>query len=83
MEPYRRDDPFDYWIWKDICTGVQAAFFYETGTVAGRRDELGDRYRSSYGTGLRLISASGFVYRADLAAGDEGSEVVVIFNYPF
>jgi hypothetical protein len=44
---------------------------------------VGDIYRSSYGLGLRLISASGFVYRADYATGDEGSEVSVIFSYPF
>ena len=42
-----------------------------------------EKFKSSYGLGIRLISASGFVYRADLAAGDEGTETVIIFGYPF
>jgi hypothetical protein len=75
--------PFDYFIWKDVRTGLQAAFFYETGSVADKRSDLGDIYRSSYGAGFRLISASGFVYRADYATGDEGGSFVLIFNYPF
>jgi hypothetical protein len=75
--------PFDYFIWKDVRTGVQAAFFYETGSVADKRSGLGAIYRSSYGAGFRLISASGLVYRADLSTGDEGGSFVLIFNYPF
>ena len=36
------------------------------------RSDLGDIYRSSYGIGLRMVSGSGFVYRAGYATGDEG-----------
>lgn len=75
--------PFDYFIWKDVRTGVQVAFFAETGSVGETKDEVGETFKSTYGVGLRLVSASGFVYRADLAGGDEGTEAVVIFNYPF
>lgn len=74
--------PFDYFIWKDVRSNLQVAFFAETGSVAETRDEL-DKFKSSYGVGFRLISASGFVYRADIAAGDEGTEFVLIFGYPF
>ena len=75
--------PFDYLFWKDVRTGIQIAFFGETGTVAETSGELWKRSRSSYGTGLRLVTASGSVYRADIAFGDEGSEVSVIFFYPW
>jgi len=75
--------PFDYFIWKDVRTGVQLAFFAETGSVGETRDEVGDTFKSTYGIGIRLVSASGFVYRADIAGGDEGTELSVIFNYPF
>lgn len=75
--------PFNYFIWKDVRTNVQWAFFAETGSVGETRDEVGDTFRSSVGTGLRLISGSGYAYRADIATGSEGAEVTVIFNYPF
>ena len=54
--------PFDYWIWKDVATGIQLALFSETGSVAEVNSELGNIWRSSYGFGFRLVSASGFVY---------------------
>lgn len=75
--------PFDYFIWKDVRTNVQIAFFYELGSVGETRDTVGDTYRSSYGVGFRLVSGSGFVYRADIATGEEGSQTTVIFTYPF
>jgi hypothetical protein len=39
--------------------------------------------RYSYGAGLRLVAASGSVYRADLAYGSEGNEFTVFFFYPW
>jgi hypothetical protein len=75
--------PFDYFIWKDVRTNVQLALFYETGSVGETRAEVGDTYRSSYGVGLRMVSGSGFVYRADVATGEEGSEVTILFGYPY
>ena len=75
--------PFDYFIWKDVRTGVQVAFFAETGSVGETRDEVGDTFASSYGAGVRLVSGSGYVYRADIATGDEGSESSFFFSYPF
>ena len=75
--------PFDYFIWKDVRTGVQVAFFAETGSVADTKAEVGNTFASSYGVGFRLVSGSGNVYRADIATGDEGAEVTVIFTYPW
>lgn len=75
--------PFDYFIWKDVRTGVQLALFGEVGTVAESTAALWDETRTSYGIGARLITASGSVYRADWATGSEGSEFTVFFFYPW
>lgn len=75
--------PFDIGFMKDIRTGVQVAFFYERGSVAETVDNLGKNERYSYGTGVRMVTASGLVYRLDGATGDEGFEVTVIINYPW
>lgn len=76
-------EPFDYFIWKDIRTSIQLAVFAEVGTVAETRDDLWKETRSSVGIGARLVTASGSVYRADWATGDEGSEFSVFFFYPW
>lgn len=75
--------PFNFGIWKDIATGIQIALFYESGSVSETIGDLGKITRDSYGGGFRLVSASGYVYRADYATGDEGSEMTVIFSYPW
>ena len=59
------------------------AFFAEVGTVSERSSQLWDETRYSVGAGIRLVAASGAVYRADVAVGDEGAEVIVIFDYPW
>jgi len=75
--------PFDYLFWKDVRTGLQVAFFGEMGTVSEKSTDLWKERRSSFGIGLRLVAASGAVYRADLAKGDEGSETTMMFAYPW
>jgi len=75
--------PFDYWIWSDTRTGVQLALFYETGSVSETKETLGDETRSSYGGGLRMVTGSGFVYRIDVASGDEGTVPIIWFFYPW
>ncbi len=75
--------PFDYFIWKDVRTGMQLAFFYEIATVAEASSDLWNETRYSAGIGGRLIAGSGGVYRADFAYGSEGSEISVIFEYPW
>ncbi len=75
--------PFDIGFMKDIRTGVQVAFFYERGSVAERISDLGKEERYSTGMGVRVVTASGLVYRLDGATGDEGFEMTVIVNYPW
>lgn len=75
--------PFDYFIWKDVRTGLQLAFFAEIGTVSESSSQLWDETRHSIGAGFRLIAASGAVYRADIATGKEGAELIIIFEYPW
>ena len=75
--------PFDYFIWKDVRTGLQVAFFAEVGSVSETPSALWNEKRYSFGTGFRLVAASGAVYRADIAKGDEGAQVIVIFEYPW
>lgn len=79
----REAKPFDYFIWKDITTGLQLAFFYEVGTVAETSSDLWKDYRNSYGVGGRLVAASGSVYRADVAFSEEGSQLSIFFFYPW
>lgn len=75
--------PFDIFIAKDVRTLLQVAVFYEMGSVADIRSELGDVYRSSYGAGFRMVTASGLVIRADVATGREGIETTILFGYPW
>ena len=75
--------PFNYLFWKDVRTGLQLALFGEVGSVSETFGELWQDTRYSYGAGLRLVAASGAVYRADLANGNEGTEFTVFFFYPW
>jgi hypothetical protein len=75
--------PFDIFVAKDVRTVLQVAAFYELGTAADLRSELGDIYRASYGGGFRMVTASGVVLRADLAFGREGMETTIILGYPW
>lgn len=73
--------PFDIYVMKDIRTAVQAAFFYEIGSVSD--GPLWVETRSSGGAGLRIVTGSGLVYRLDLAGGQEGFQPSVFFQYPW
>jgi outer membrane protein assembly factor BamA len=75
--------PFDIFIAKDVRTVLQVAVFYELGSTSDSRDALGDLYRASYGAGFRMVTASGIVLRADVAAGREGIETTIILGYPW
>ncbi len=76
--------PFNLYFAKDIRTGFQVALFYEIGSIADIRSELNGVMRSSYGLGFRMVTASGFVLRADLIAlGKEGNEMTMMFGYPW
>ncbi len=75
--------PFDIVIVKDVRTTVQLAFFLEAGTTADRNDQLWDDMRLSGGVGARVITASGVVFRGDVAGGREGVATSVWFDYPW
>jgi len=75
--------PFDLLFIRDVRTGVQLAFFYEEGSVADTSEQLWDEKRTSQGAGVRLVTSSGFVYRFDLATGQEGREVILFVDYPW
>ena len=75
--------PFDYFFAKDIRTVIQLAAFYERGAVSDDKADLWNTMRASYGIGARLVTKSGLVFRADIATGDEGEQVSIIFGYPW
>ncbi len=70
---------------KSVRTSIQLAFFYETGVASDTRSDLYRRndMRDSYGTGLRIVTASGVVLRADLAHGKEGFSSAIFIGYPW
>lgn len=75
--------PFDIFVMKDVRTSWQIAAFYDAGSTADIRSEVGDTWRSSYGAGLRVVTASGVVFRADVAAGREGVSPSIFIGYPW
>jgi hypothetical protein len=75
--------PISFWIWEDIATSMQLAFFHEVGSVSELAEKLGEEIRSCSGLGFRMVSASGFVYRADYAFSDEESATTVMVQYPW
>ena len=75
--------PFNIIVAGGVRTGIQTAFFIEGGTVSDRESELTKNWKYSYGAGVRAILASGFVVRFDLATGSEGTQPVLVFQYPW
>ena len=77
--------PFDIFVMKSVRTSIQVAFFYETGVTSDARSDLYARenMRDSYGTGLRIVTASGVVLRGDVAHGKEGFNLAVFIGYPW
>ncbi len=75
--------PYDIFIMKDIRTAWQIALYYEVGSTADLRSEVGDIWRSSIGIGLRMVTASGVVFRADVATGREGVSPNIFIGYPW
>ena len=77
--------PFDIFLMKGVRTAIQLAFFYETGVTSDDRSDLYRRseMRDSYGGGLRIVTASGVVFRGDLARGKEGFNAAIFIGYPW
>jgi hypothetical protein len=75
--------PFDIFVMNDIRTSLQVACFYELGSTADLQQDVGKTWRDSYGVGLRMITASGVVFRADIANGQDGVATEIFIGYPW
>ena len=75
--------PFNIFIMKDIRTAIQVSAFYEIGSTADLRSDVGDIWRDSYGFGIRIVTASGVVLRGDMAFGREGFSPEIFIGYPW
>ena len=75
--------PFDIFFMKDIRTALQVAFFYERGSTADHSADVGKIWRSSYGLGVRMVTASGVVFRGDVANGYDGAATAIFIGYPW
>jgi hypothetical protein len=75
--------PFDLFIMKDIRTSLQLAVFYEMGSTADLRVDVGNVWRKSYGVGFRMVTASGVVFRGDVANGNDGVATAIFIGYPW
>lgn len=75
--------PFDYFVFKSTRTSLQIAVFHEIGQVRPENNSsLFKDMKSSTGVGLRLVF-NDIVARMDYAVGEEGSQVTIIWGYPF
>lgn len=77
--------PFDIFVMKDVRTSIQLALFYETGVTSDTRGDLSaiSNYRDTYGIGLRVVTASGVVFRGDVGYGREGMNMAIFIGYPW
>lgn len=71
-----------YEVWRDEPAGVQGFVFFDVGSVAPRLDDL-DRFRNSYGIGLRLFRSGQAQGVAYLAHSDDGFRVDLGFGHGF
>jgi hypothetical protein len=77
--------PFNIFIMKDVRTSVQVSVFYETGVTSDVRSDINKMkdMRDSYGFGLRVVTASGIVFRGDVGFGKEGVAPAIFIGYPW
>jgi outer membrane protein assembly factor BamA len=74
--------PMDWYILKGHRTNMQISFFAEAGSVSETSAGLTDKFKYSYGVGFRMLF-EGTTLRADIAHGDEGTEMILFIDYPF
>jgi len=65
-----------------ILRRVDAAVFYDAGSVASASNLLSREIYTDYGAGLRLHSATRMLVRLDVARGAEGARALVSFSTP-
>jgi hypothetical protein len=77
--------PFNIFIMKDVRTSVQVSLFYEIGVTSDVRSDINKMkdMRDSYGFGLRVVTASGIVFRGDVGFGKEGVAPAIFIGYPW
>ncbi len=76
-----KQTPINWFVMGGIRTVLQAAFFYEIGSVSDEISDLHSNMRVSFGFGFRAI-ISGLIYRFDLAKGEDGIAPTLFINYP-
>jgi hypothetical protein len=69
----------------ELWSGLDAAFFYDTGKVGLRRSDLGlNGLQSDYGFGFRFNTSNGVVMRVDAAFGSrDGKHLHIVFGGVF
>jgi hypothetical protein len=69
----------------ELWSGLDAAFFYDTGKVGLRRADIGLRgLQSDYGFGFRFNTSNGVVMRVDAAFGSrDGKHLHIVFGGVF
>ncbi len=77
------DESFSLFSFDNIRLGLQMAFFYEEGTVSETSGDLWAEKQTATGASFRLVSPTGAVYRLSAAQGEEGSQAILFFNYPW
>ncbi len=61
---------------------VDAALFYDAGTIASAASGLSQRLHTDYGAGIRVHSATRMLVRLDVARGQEGTRALLSFSAP-
>lgn len=74
--------PMDWYFLRGHRTNMQISFFAEAGSVSETSAGLTDKFKYSYGMGFRMLF-EGTTLRADIAHGDEGTEMILFIDYPF
>jgi outer membrane protein assembly factor BamA len=65
-----------------LMHAIDAALFYDAGTVAPVFSGLTDRWIADYGIGIRAHTASRLIARVDIAHGKEGTRASLTFTAP-
>jgi outer membrane translocation and assembly module TamA len=66
-----------------VSHAVDAAVFYDAGTVGPQIRALGRHLNADYGVGVRLHSSSSTLARLDIARSSEGTRLLFTFSAPF
>jgi outer membrane translocation and assembly module TamA len=65
-----------------IARAIDAAMFYDAGTVAPEASGLTRHFSTDYGVGVRVHSAAHMLVRMDVARSHEGTRALLTFTTP-